>query len=109
MNEAERNKPQIEQRLAARPTGQPAFPREEADQQRDPGGYAEQGAGIAPAVLACLDQAVGHRHQPAAEAATPTGSIPGCSAARDSGTRTATVARPIRTTGTLIRNTQPHQ
>ena len=55
---------QIDQRLAAGPAGQPALPAEEADQQRHAGDHQGQGAGIAPAVLAGLDQAVGQRHQP---------------------------------------------
>ena len=46
---------------------------------------------------------------PAHEATMPAGSRPGRSAARDSGTSTATATMPIATTGRFIRNTQPHQ
>ena len=55
---------QVEQRLTARPAGQPAFPGEEADQQRHTADHHGQGVDVAPAVLAGLDQAVGQDHQP---------------------------------------------
>ena len=46
---------------------------------------------------------------PALEMATPAKSTRGRSALRDSGIRIATAIRATTTTGTLIRNTDPHQ
>jgi hypothetical protein len=55
---------EVDQRLTAGPGAESAFPAEESDQQRHSADHHEHGAGIAPAVLACLDQAVGHGHEP---------------------------------------------
>ena len=109
VNDGRAEQRQIEQRLAAGPMGQPALPGEEADQQRHSGEDHEQGADVAPAVLACLDQAVGQDDQPGGGGRHPDGSKPGRSEARESGTKATTAAKPTTTTGTLIRNTQPHQ
>ena len=55
---------QVEQRLTAGPTGQPAFPGEEAEQQRHSPHHHRQGVDIAPALLAGFDQTVGQEHEP---------------------------------------------
>ena len=48
-------------------------------------------------------------NSPMADSPIPTTSSDGRSAARDSGTRCRTATNPIVATGTLSRNTQPHQ
>ena len=49
------------------------------------------------------------RARPALESETPTTSMLGLRSLRDCGTKMAAAVRPIRTTGTFIRKTQPHQ
>ena len=67
------------------------------------------GRDVAPAVLARLDQAVGQDDQSSRGGRHPDEVQARAFGARDSGTRATTAAEATTTTGTLIRNTQPHQ
>ena len=110
VNPADRNSPSsISGRTDSGAPGQPALPGHEAGQHRDPRHDGGQRRGVGPAVLARLDEAVGQPGQARAGQQHAQQSTRGRCSLRDSGSSTATAISASTTTGTLIRNTEPHQ
>ena len=74
-----------------------------------PTNHQGQGADVAPPVLAGLDQPVGNGDQAGGRGRHPDQVQARALGLADSGIRATTAARPSAITGTLSRNTQPHQ